>query len=307
MLVAQWGITAVLIVDAVTFAIAVAATALTPIRSHLGQHPSATADSPSDGSHPVAGWTPVFDWMRTSGRGVAALMAVSATVNLCLGFFNVALVAVVATIDEQWAGVPLAVGGIAMIGASVVIGQRGLPDRRVPVIALGVCMLAAGCTFCGLRPSLAVVAIGAAIALAAVPIVSSAASTMLHERVPAALQGRMFALRGGISRSLDPLGAVVAGVVISVLAEPAMSPGGALDRTFGRVLATGDGRGAALVMIFVGLALAAIATAVRWSPSLRHLDAPRPASTDPQVEPERSEPVESVVSVESIESIVSLG
>jgi hypothetical protein len=86
-----------------------------------------------------------------------------------------------------------------------------------------------------------------------------------------------------------------------------MSPGGALDRTVGRLLATGDGRGAALVMIFVGLALAAIATAVRWSPSLRHLDAPRPASTDPQVEPERSEPVESVESVESIESIVSLG
>ena len=297
MLVAQWGITAVLIVDVVTFAVAVAATALTPFRSHLGQRLPATTDEASDSSHPVAGWTPVFDWMRNSGRGVGALMAVSATVNLCLGFFNVALVAVVATIDEHWAGLPLAVGGIAMLGAGVVIGQRGLPERRVPAITLGVFMLAAGCAICGIRPSLAVVAIGAAIALAAVPIVSSAASTMVHERVPAALQGRMFALRGGISRSLDPLGAVVAGVVISVLAEPAMSPGGALDRSFGRVLATGDGRGAALVMIFVGLALTVIATAVRSSASLRLLDAPRPAGTNRQVEPEQSEPVEVVGSV----------
>jgi MFS family permease len=309
MLVAQWGITAVLIADVVSFAVAVVATALTPFRSHLlgdvvddvDPRPSATTDAASDSTHPASGWTPVFEWMRTSGRGVAALMAVSATVNLCLGFFNVALVAVVATVDEQWAGVPLAVGGIAMIGSSMVIGQRGLPERRVPAIALGVCMLAAGCTICGLRPSLAVVAIGAAIALAAVPVVSSAASTMLHERVPTALQGRMFALRGGISRSLDPLGAVVAGVVISVLAEPAMSPGGALDRTFGRLLATGAGRGAALVMIFVGLALAVIAAAVRSSPSLRHLDAPQPAGTDHQVEPEKSEPVAAV------DSVVSLG
>jgi hypothetical protein len=120
---------------------------------------------------------------------------------------------------------------------------------------------------------------------------------MLHERVPAGLQGRMFALRGGISRSLDPLGAVVAGFAISVLAEPAMSPGGAFDRTFGRVLATGDGRGAALVMIFVGLGLAMIAAAVRSSPSLRHLDAPRPADTDRPVDPEQSEPVAAVGSV----------
>jgi DHA3 family macrolide efflux protein-like MFS transporter len=297
MLVAQWGITAVLIVDVVTFAVAVAATALTPFRSHLHQRLPATAGAASDSTHPIAGWTPVFDWMRTSGRGVAALMAVSATVNLCLGFFNVALVAVVATIDEQWAGLPLAVGGIAMLAAGVLIGQRGLPERRVPAITLGVFMLAAGCAICGLRPSLAVVAIGAAVALAAVPLVSSAASTMLHERAPAALQGRMFALRGGISRSLDPLGAVVAGVAISVLAEPAMSSGGVLDRTFGRVLATGDGRGAALVMIFVGLALAVIAAAVRSSASLRHLDAPRPADTDRQVDPEQSEPVEAVGSV----------
>jgi MFS family permease len=164
----------------------------------------------------------------------------------------------------------------------------------VPAITLGVFVLAAGCAICGLRPSLAVVAIGAAIALAAVPLVNSAASTMRHERVPAALQGRVFALRGGVSRSLDPIGAVVAGVAISVLAEPAMSPGGALDRTFGRVLATGDGRGAAIVMIFVGLALAMIAAAVRSSASLRHLDAPRPAGTDRQADPEQSEPVAAV-------------
>jgi MFS family permease len=295
MLVAQWGITAVLIVDVVTFAVAVAATALTPFRSHLDRREPSVADAAGNDLHlPITGWAPVIDWMRTSGRGVATLMAVSATVNLCLGFFNVALVAVVATIDEQWAGVPLAAGGIAMIGASIVIGQRGLPERRVPAITLGLFMLAAGCAICGLRPSLAVVAIGAAIALAAVPIVSSAASTMLHERVPSSLQGRVFALRGGVSRSLDPLGAAAAGVVISVLAEPAMSPGGALERTFGRVLSTGDGRGAALVMIFVSVALAVIATAVRSTSSLRHLDTPLPTGVDRQVEPEQSEPVASV-------------
>ncbi len=306
MLVSRWGITAVLIVDAVTFAVAVIATALTPFRSRPDHHVEHHLDDSDrcDSTVEQKGWAPVFDWMRGPGHGVAALLALSATVNLCLGFFNVALVAVVATIDEQWAGLPLAAGGVAMLGAGIVIGRRGLPDRRVPAITMGLFMLAAGCAICGLRPSLTVVALGAAVALAAVPILSTASTTMLHERVPAGMHGRMFALRGGISRALDPIGAVMAGVTISALAEPAMSPDGALHRTAGRVLATGDGRGAALVMVLVGSAIGIIAMVARSSGSLRRLDGPRPEGNTRQVEaaqiegaevePAQSRPVEAV-------------
>jgi MFS transporter, DHA3 family, macrolide efflux protein len=299
LLVSRWGITAVLVVDAVTFAVAVVATALTPFRSPVEHHPDVGDGDRCDRPATAQGWTPVFDWMRGSGHGVAALLALSATVNLCLGFFNVALVAVVATIDEEWAGLPLAAGGIAMLGVGIVIGRRGLPDRRVPAITMGLIALAAGCAICGLRPSLAVVALGAAIALAAVPILNTASTTMLHERVPAAMHGRMFALRGGISRALDPIGSVVAGVTISVFAEPAMSSGGALHRSVGRILATGDGRGAALVMVLVASALGIIAMAARSSGSLRRLDEPRPAGTPrqdeaAQVEAAQARPAEAV-------------
>jgi MFS transporter, DHA3 family, macrolide efflux protein len=270
-LVSRWGITAVLIVDAVTFLVAVTATALTPFGSRRERGPDAAEDGQRD-HDATTGWAPVFEWMRGSGRGVAVLLALAALVNLGLGFFNVALVAVVVTIDEHRAGLPLAVGGVSMLCAGVAIGRRGLADRRVPAITLGVTMLAAGCAICGLRPSLAAVAVGAAIAMAGVPILSSAATTILHDRVPSQMHGRMFALRGGIGRSLDPIAAVVAGVVIARLAEPAMSPSGALAGSFGRVLDTGDGRGAALVMILVGLGLATIAVTTRSSGSLRELD-----------------------------------
>jgi MFS transporter, DHA3 family, macrolide efflux protein len=284
LLVSRWGITAVLIVDAVTFALAVTVTALTPIRSHVEQHRDGGDVEQRDSPPVIGGWAPVFEWMRGPGHGVAALLALSATVNLCLGFFNVALVAVVATIDERWAGLPLAAGGVAMLGAGIAIGRRGLPDRRVPAIVLGLFMLAAGCGICGLRPSLAVVAIGAAVALAAVPILSTASTTVLHERVPTAMHGRMFALRGGISRALDPVGSVVAGIVIALVAEPAMSPDGALSATVGRVLATGDGRGAALVMILVAASLGIIAMLARSSGSLRRLDGSRPEENTCHVE-----------------------
>lgn len=275
MIVSRWGIMAVLVVDAVTFAVAVAVTALTPFRSCVEHLPDVADDA--NRARSDEGWGPVFDWMRGPGHGVAMLLALMALVNLCLGFFNVALVAVVSTIDEQWAGLPLALGGLSMLGAGVVIGRRGLADRRMPAVTLGLMMLAAGCAVCALRPSLAVVALGTAIALAGVPVLSSASTTMLHERVPAAIHGRMFALRGGVGRALDPIGAVVAGIAISTIAEPAMSRDGVLHRSVGRVLATGEGRGAALVMLVVALSLGMVAIVARSSASLRRLDEGRPA------------------------------
>jgi MFS transporter, DHA3 family, macrolide efflux protein len=294
MLVSRWGINAVLLLDAVTFFAAVAITALTPFPSRVGDKTEPAGDDQHPGPATTPGWSPVFDWMRTSGRGIAVLLALMATVNLCLGFVNVALVAVVTTIDVALAGLPLAVGGVSMLGVGVVIGRRGLSDRRTGAVTLGLALLAVGCALCGLRPSLALVALGTAIAFAGVPILSTASTTMLHESVPAAMHARMFALRGGISRALDPIGSVVAGILISVVAEPAMSPGGALDGSFGRLLTTGDGRGAALVLVVVGPALGLIALAARSSGSLRRLDGPRPTGPDRTAEPVQPKPVETV-------------
>ncbi|HSM66501.1 MAG TPA: MFS transporter [Ilumatobacteraceae bacterium] len=290
-LVSQWGITAVLILDAATFAVAVIVTALTPLRT---DDRARSADETTRDDADVAGWAPVVAWMRSSGRGVAVLLVLMATVNLCLGFFNVALVAVVATIDVALAGLPLAVGGLSMLGVGLVVGRRGLSDRRMPAVTLGVSMLAVGCALCGLRPSLVLVALGTAIALAGVPILSAASTTMLHEAVPSGMHARMFAVRGGISRALDPIGSVVAGVLISVLAEPAMSPGGSLGGSIGRLLSTGDGRGAALVLILVAPALGLVAWAAGSSASLRRLDAPVSAGTGREAGPVPTERVGSV-------------
>jgi hypothetical protein len=57
-----------------------------------------------------------------------------------------------------------------MLVAGIVTGRRGLAERRMPAITFGMLMLAAGCDVCGLRPSLAIVALGTATALAGVPV-----------------------------------------------------------------------------------------------------------------------------------------
>ncbi len=190
-----------------------------PFGSRLEHHPGVDDGDRCDGDIVARGWAPLFDWMRGSGLGVAALLALTATVNLCLGFFNVALVAVVATIDEQWAGLPLAVGGSpCSVPASSSVGGDSPIDGYRPSRSACSCW----------RP-------GAE--LWAAPVTdrrrtrcSRCAGRGANSQfgvdhddartVPSAMHGRMFALRGGIDRPLDPIGSVVAGVVISVLRSP---------------------------------------------------------------------------------------
>jgi hypothetical protein len=69
----------------------------------------------------------------------------------------------------------------------------------------------------------------------------------------------VFGLRTTIARALDPVGAAIAGVVIARIAEPTMTGEGVGAVTIGRVIGTGAERGAALVAIAVGVAVAVLA------------------------------------------------
>jgi DHA3 family macrolide efflux protein-like MFS transporter len=83
-------------------------------------------------------------------------------------------------------------------------------------------------------------------------------STIYHERVPSSMQGRVFGLRSAIGRGLEPVGSLIAGVVIASVAAPAMADDGPGAATVGRLIGVGEDRGAAAVVLAVGVALALI-------------------------------------------------
>ena len=74
----------------------------------------------------------------------------------------------------------------------------------------------------------------------------------------ASRQGRVFGLRSAVGRGLEPVGSVVAGVVIAHVAGPAMVDGGVAASTLGTALGVGAERGAAVVLLATGIALVAL-------------------------------------------------
>ncbi len=270
--VGLWGLAGVVVVDLVTFGIAV----VTTLAVRFGDLPvddertAAAMVEADDGSARSA-----LRWLRGPGRALLALLLMMSAVNLALSGSNVAIFALSVELGgTSLAGVPLAAGGVAMIVGSIAIGARGLPSHRIRTFAGGLIVVAVGFCIAASRPSLVAVTIGIAVALVVVPVVNAAMSTVFHEHVPGSMQGRVFALRGAIGQSLQPAGSMAAGVLIAAVAEPAMDDGGWGARTVGRVIGTGAERAPALVMIAVGIALALLGVRLASSWIVEVLDRP---------------------------------
>ncbi len=285
-LIAWWGVEAVLIVDVITFAIAIG----TVIAVRFVDVDDGTA------SDDTGRWGAVWTYLRGDGRPIATLLLVMAVVNFCLAFFNIALLTIATEVGGvARAGVPLGAAGLAMIATSAVLGSRGVPARPIRAFAIALGGLAAGCLVAASRPSFALVVVGAVVAVVAVPVVQAGVATLFHEHTPSRMHGRVFGLRSAIGRALEPVGSVLAGVVIARAATPSMLDGGALEPVLGPVLGTGAGRGAAVVLVATALAIATLAAWLVASSLREAFDAPgvdgdADGGTDRDVGPRRQAP-----------------
>lgn len=272
-LVGVGGITAVLVVDLVTFAVAVTSVTLTRFTDQHGAPADEHAPGDSDG-----GWRPVLAWLNGPGRPLRTLIVVGSLVNGAAALFNVAVLALATSIGgTSRAGLPLAAIGVAMVVGSIVAGSRGVGPDRVGTFVTGLWVLGGGCVLVAARPHLAAVMLGGALAVSFLPLVNAASATLFHERVPAAMHGRLFGLRAAIGGALYPAASALAGVLIAHVGSPLMD--GPLAGTLGRLIGAGPERGAALVVLVAGLAMASIGCWLARSPirdALRVQPANRP-------------------------------
>ena len=271
-LVATWGLTPVLIVDLVTFTIAVSTVLATPFEERTDADLTTNADAVAGTPAGDPSWAPVRAFLFDRGRPLLALIAVGAVINAVLAVFNVAVFTLASTIGGAGrVGLPVAAIGAAMIVGSIVAGARGVARDRIATFAVGLLAVCAGCVVIAARPSLWFVCVGGALAVCLVPAVNAASATIFHERVPADMQGRLFGLRQAIGGGLYPAASAGAGVLIVEVGAPAMD--GPLAGSLGRLIGSGPERGGALVVLVAGLLLGIIAIGLVRSPIRRELHA----------------------------------
>ena len=231
-----------------------------------------------------------FGWNYIAARpGLLGLLLYFALVNF---FMNLAIVLtgplVLAFGSAVTLGAVQMASGVGMLLGSVVMSAWGGPRRRAGGVLGFIGGAAIGVMVMGLRPSALGVGAGLFFFLFCIPMASGLSQAIFQTKVAPDVQGRVFATRGMISRSITPVAFLLAGPLADRVFEPLMqAEGGRLAATvFGQVLGTGTGRGIGLMFVTSGLLLM-IATAVAWTNAhIRNIEEELPdAIEEPESDP----------------------
>ncbi len=266
-LLAVGGLGTVIIVDLVSFAVAVSTLLVVrfprPERSAAGEEGRGSLLSET-----IFG----FRYLRQR-RGLMALLVYFSVVNLVFGFIGVVIFPVILGFaSEQAMGTIFSIASIGMLGGSLLMSTWGGPKRLIYGVMGGDLVLSVGLVLVGIRPNIALVTAGGFIAMSAIPLANSSSQAIWQRKVDPDVQGRVFAIRRLIAQGSGPIALVAAGPLIDDVFEPLLTTEGSLAASVGSVIGTGPGRGAAFFMIILAV-LSVVATAVAWLyPQLRNLE-----------------------------------
>ncbi|MFN8529348.1 MAG: MFS transporter [Anaerolineae bacterium] len=164
-------------------------------------------------------------------------------------------------------GVAAVVGGVA---AALLPKRIRLIDR---ILISGAISFLGGDLLMGMGQSLPIWLIAAVVTEFFIPIMIGASRTIVQNRVPDAMQGRVFALDGMLRELAIPVGYLLAGPLADRVFEPAMIPGGALAAALGGMFGTGHGAGMGVMYLFTAVSGTILCLSAYGVPALRRLRA----------------------------------
>lgn len=264
------GLTGILVLDVVTFVLAVGVL--------LGVHvPSPVATEEGQRSRGALWGESLYGFRYIFERpGLLGLQLVFFGANLLanLGFTVLAPMILERTSHDELAfGTAQSVGAVGGVVGGLLMSAWGGPKRRVHGVLLGwVLSGVLGQALLGLGQGLTVWAVGLFLGGLLGPVVNSSNQALWQAKVPPDVQGRVFAARRLIAALTVPLAPLIAGPLTDRVLEPGMREGGALAGLFGGWVGTGAGAGMALLFVVSGLLVALVGCVGYLFPSVREVE-----------------------------------
>lgn len=271
------GLPGILLIDFITFFFAVGALLITRIPQPEYVPSTAPDEKPSIWREAAFG----FSYLRARS-GLLGLLLYFALVNFLLNISVVLSGPLVLSFSTPASlGVVQTASGAGMLAGSLLLAAWGGPKRKVPGIIAAIGLGAVGLLLMGLQASVVLISAGFFLLLFAIPLASGPSQALFQMKVAPGIQGRVFAIRTMISRSMMPLAFLLAGPLSDRLFEPLMQPGGALaESPLGGLLGSGPGRGTAVVFVCAAVILLLATIAAYAYPRIRNLESELPDAVE---------------------------
>ena len=260
----------ILIIDIVTFSVAIVALLIV----HIPQPKQSAEGASGKGSL----------WSE-SGYGFRYILARPSLLGLQLTFFAINFVGtfqytllnpmILARTgsDASALGYVLSAAGAGGFLGGLLLSVWGGPNRRVHGVLLGMALTSffSG-VVAGMGQTVWVWAFGGFMSMLCLPVLNGSNQAIWQAKVPPDVQGRVFAVRRLIAQISSPLALIIVGPLADYLFEPAMQPGGSLAPVFGGVVGTGIGAGMSLMMVVSGIIGVAVGLGGYLFPAVRNAE-----------------------------------
>lgn len=245
------GIAGVMMIDVVTFLVAIAAL----LWVHIPQPALTEEGRKSQGSlwaESVYGFRYIFE--RPSLLGLQMVFFASNLIST-LGFTLLAPLILSRTGNNAVIlGSVQSAAGIGGVIGGLLLSIWGGPKRKVHGVLLGITLASLlGELLMGLGRSLYVWAAAAFSAALLLPIINGSNQAIWQAKVAPDVQGRVFATRRLIAQITAPVAMLLAGPLADRVFEPAMRSESTLAHIFDGFVGTGPGSGMSLMFVFAGL------------------------------------------------------
>lgn len=105
-----------------------------------------------------------------------------------------------------------------------------------------------------------------------IPFIMANQNALLYRKIPAAMQGRVFAVRNAIQYSTIPAGIILGGYLADYVFEPYMCSGGSLPGMLERIVGDGAGSGMAAMFLCTGICGFMVSMASCFNREIKKLD-----------------------------------
>ena len=266
-LVVSIGIGGVMLIDLVTFSVAALTLLLVRLPAEV-THPAGTATREPMLRQAAAGWRHL-----RQRAGLFRLMVLFGAVNFLFGIAGVLIQPLILSFsDADTLGALMFAGGAGLFAGSVTMGAWGGPARRIQAVFGGLILGGVALTLHSLAPSPWLIAVAAPLFLFTLPIVNSSTRTLIQTKTDPGVLGRVLAAARVLGDASVPVAYLLAGPLADGVFEPLLRPDGALAGSAGAVLATGPGRGTALVFAVIGVLMLLLVLVAWANRPLREVD-----------------------------------
>ncbi len=273
------GFTGILLIDIFTFVFAVS----TLLVVHIPQPETTPAGREGQGNlftESIYGFR--YIWRRPSLLGLQLIFMFG---NF---FAGVALAVYAAMIlartgnDELVFGSVQSAAAIGGLAGGAAMAAWGGPKRRVNGVLGGWILSGLFTSMAGVARSLPAWAVAGFLNWSLVPIIDGSNQAIWQAKVAPDVQGRVFSIRRLIAWFVSPIAMLIAGPLVDLLFEPAMSEGGTLAEAWGWLVGVGDGAGMALLFVIGGFLAALVGLIGYTVPAVRDAEDILPDHDSPE-------------------------